>query len=88
MVKIFLPSTLFKRQLKRVPESIKDRFKKVIRQMEINEFDPSLNNHKLKGEYADYRSVNITGDWRLVYEKTMDDSYILVQIGTHSELYK
>ena len=88
MVKVFRPSTAFKRQLKRVPSDVVKKLRKVIEQMEIDEFAPLLHNHKLKGEYSDYRSVNITGDWRLMYEKTMTDEYILVQIGTHSELYK
>ncbi len=52
-----------------------------------NEFDPLLNNHKLQGEDASYRSINVTGDVRIVYRKTSRDAYLLVAIGTHSELY-
>ncbi len=53
-----------------------------------NEFDLILNNHKLHGEFSDCRSINITGDVRLVYQKISDDIYYLLSIGSHSELYE
>lgn len=89
MVKIFIHTSRFKKQLKRVSPEIHEKFKKVIAKIEMNEFDPSLHNHRLQGDYSDYRSVNITGDWRLVYQEgVIDDSYRLIFVGTHSELYK
>ena len=53
----------------------------------VSEFDESLNNHKLSGKYADYRSINVTGDIRIAY-KRVPDGFYLVAIGTHSELYE
>ena len=88
MTKIFRPSARFKKQFKRIPAEVEERLYKVLEMMQINEFDPLLKNHGLQGDYSDYRSINITGDWRLLYEKTMAGEYILIQIGTHSELYK
>lgn len=52
-----------------------------------NEFDPILNNHKLHGEYANCKSINITSDVRLIYEKVAENIYHIIDIGTHSELY-
>jgi len=88
MVKVFIPTSRFKKQLKKTPPHIIKRFKEVITIFEADEFDKCLNNHKLQGEYSNYRSVNISADWRLVYEKIDENSYRLILIGTHSELYR
>jgi addiction module RelE/StbE family toxin len=48
---------------------------------------PELNNHALHGEYLGYRSVNITGDWRAVYEVQEDNAIKFLFIDTHSNLY-
>ena len=52
-----------------------------------NPFDPSLNNHALQGSLRNYRSIDITGDYRLMYEWTGDGRVRLIDIGTHSNLY-
>ena len=46
-----------------------------------------LNNHQLHGEKKHYRSINITGDYRLLYEQYDPDTVRLVDIDTHSNLY-
>ena len=57
-----------------------------------NPFDPVLNNHLLTGKFRNYRSINITGDWRALYSERLDadgDRIIIFEIlGTHSQLYK
>ena len=50
-------------------------------------FHPLLNNHSLHAEYADYRSIDITGDLRVHYEPVDSDAVIFITIGAHSELY-
>ncbi len=89
MPKVFVPTSLFKKQLKKLPDYVLDSLKEVLLKFEANEMDPTLKNHRLKGEYSDYRSINITGDWRLIYERSVvTDTYRLIAIGTHSELYR
>lgn len=44
-------------------------------------------NHKLKGEYSEHWECHIEPDWLLVYRKT-DTQIILVDTGTHSDLFK
>ena len=51
-------------------------------------FSPMLNNHQLKGKYQNYRSINITGDYRAVYKTVSDKEVIFTKLGTHSQLYK
>ena len=50
-------------------------------------FHPVLNNHPLHGEYAGYRSIDITGDLRVHYEPIEENIAMFITIGTHSELY-
>ena len=53
-----------------------------------DEFDPILNNHELHGEYANYRSINITGNYRLIYKMIDHLNCLLINVGTHSQLYE
>lgn len=80
-------SRRFKRQHKKLPQYIKTRAKDRIQVFLNDEFDPLLNNHALSGEYLNCRSIDITGDYRLMYERYEDGTINLVAIGTHSELY-
>lgn len=48
---------------------------------------PQLNDHALVGKYSGYRSINITGDWRAIYN-IRGESIVFEAIGTHSQLYK
>lgn len=67
--------------------NVKDAVDVRVAILQMKEFDLSLNNHKLSGKYAEYRSINITGDIRIAY-KRVSDGFYLFAIGTHSELYK
>lgn len=48
---------------------------------------PSLRQHALSGRYHGFSSINITGDYRLVFEWLDVDSINVLAIGTHSQLY-
>lgn len=51
-------------------------------------FNPVLNNHPLIGKYKGYRSINITADYRAVYESINDDLAYFITLDKHSNLYK
>ncbi len=51
-------------------------------------FAESLKNHILQGKYKNYRSINITGDYRALYKEISKNEVIFVKLGTHSELYR
>ncbi len=86
-MKTFSFFTKFKKNLKKLDSKPIKSFKTRFILFQENEFAIILNNHSLKGEYSDHRSINITGDYRLVYKK-IDNLYILIDIGTHSQLYE
>ena len=46
-----------------------------------------LNNHSLSGELQEYRSINITGDFRMIFEQLDGDTVRLIDIDTHHNLY-
>lgn len=55
--------------------------------LELDESNPLLNDHKLGPPYEECRSINITGDYRLVYKRLTADTYYLRAVGTHHQLY-
>ncbi len=77
----------FKKQYNKLPQKIKVKFTERLEVFKDNPFAPELNNHPLHGEYLGYRSINITGDLRAVYE-IQDESIKFLFIDTHSNLYK
>ena len=76
----------FKKSYKKLTESQKYKFKERRNLFMANEFHPILNNHALSGEYEGYRSINITGDLRVLYRRE-GEVVIFVTIDSHSNLY-
>jgi len=82
-------SKKFIKQLKKVPVSVKKSFQRRLQVFVQNKKDPVLNNHKLKGELKGFRSINVTGDYRAIFQELDNgDLVFFFMIGTHSELYK
>lgn len=77
----------FRKQYKKLAESQKNKFKERRNLFLRDEFNPILNNHALRGKYAGYRSINITGDLRALYKRE-GNVVIFVTIDTHSNLYR
>ena len=80
----------FLKTLKKVNIRIRKSLRKRIEIFLKNPSDPELNNHKLKDEYKEYRSIDITADYRAIYEEINKDdepiAYFFL-IGTHEQLY-
>lgn len=88
MIVIYDPA--FLKKLKKVNVRIRKSFKERIGLFLKNPNDPILDNHPLQDEYAGYRSINITSDWRGLYsEKYAEDDKIAYFsiLGTHNDLY-
>ena len=58
----------FIKALKKTDIRIRKSFKEKIVIFAKNPYDPNLNNHKLKLEYEGYCSIDITADYRAIYE--------------------
>lgn len=83
----FTRSKRFDKQYAKLPARIQTKVTERLVLFIRNQSDPVLENHALKGEYARCRSINITGDLRLIYKLTNTDTISLLLIGTHHELY-
>ncbi len=84
----FQRSSHFVKAWKKAPASVRAQAVKRLRLFAENEFNPLLHNHKLSGEYNAYRSINVNGDWRIVYSMLAPGVCYLYLLGTHSELYE
>jgi len=83
-------SPLFFKTLKKLDVRIRKSFKEQILLFSKNPNDPALNNHSLRREYQGLRSIDITADWRAIYEEKREggeETAYFVLIGTHKQLY-
>lgn len=49
--------------------------------------NPILKDHKLSGIKNSFRAFSITGDFRIVYMQVSKCHVILLDIGTHNQVY-
>jgi addiction module RelE/StbE family toxin len=78
----------FAKQYKKASGKIQRNFDKKLKIFIKNPFESRLKNHSLKGILKDYRSINVTGDWRAIYSQPKKNLVIFEALGTHSQLYK
>lgn len=83
----FIPTSDFEKRFSKLPADIRSKVHDRLNIFSINEFDPILNNHKLKHDFEGYRSINITGDWRIIFRKLEDKVVLLYKVGTHHQLF-
>lgn len=89
-MKVYFDAEFYRRYKKvdvRIQKSVDER----IRIFRKNPIDPQLNNHPLHEPYQGYRSIDITADYRAIYEEFQEDDEEIVYfttIGTHEELYQ
>ncbi len=80
----------FQKHYKKNDAYIQSQAKRAIELFRIDPVDPTLRNHPLTGDYLGYRSIDVTGDFRIIFTELSDGRYELVElvdIGTHSQLY-
>ncbi len=77
----------FVKNFNKLSQKIKSKFYEKLRMFEQNQFDPILNDHPVEFIYPGWRSINITGDFRTLFEPRDNDLFVFMKIGTHSELY-
>ncbi len=84
---IAIPAGSFKKKTDRLPKKIRHALADRLRLFVQEPFNPLLNNHTLAGDRQHQRSINITGDWRLIFEIYDKNTVRLIDIDTHSNLY-
>ncbi len=77
---------LYKKANVRIRNEV-DRKMKIFQKDHLNS---ELNNHALRDEYEGFRSIDITNDYRAVYEEVQGSSETIAYfflLGAHKELY-
>ncbi len=79
----------FNKSYKKSPLKIQKKFKERFKIFIENKYSPILENHALCGEWKEFRSINITGDYRALYHylDIKEDIIEFFVIDTHSNLY-
>jgi mRNA interferase YafQ len=84
------PTSRFKRDLKRAGRQGRNlpKLKGVLETLAIPEALPAeFKDHKLKGEWRDFRECHIEPDWLLIYSIT-DFELRPARTGSHAELFE
>ena len=77
----------FLKTFPKLPGKIQGKFFERLELFQREPFHPLLNNHCVEPAYPNLRSINITGDYRALYEVQKDGSVVFMKIGTHADLY-
>jgi addiction module RelE/StbE family toxin len=83
-------STYFYRKIKKEDVRIQKSFKEALKLFMSNPSDLKLDNHPLKDPWKGCRSIDITADYRAIYEEINENDKVIahfITIGTHRELY-
>lgn len=84
------PPSRFRKDLKKAVSQGPnlDLVKEVLETLAIPQpLPPQFQNHKLKGEWRDFRECHLEPDWLLIYTIT-DFELRPARLGTHSELFE
>lgn len=77
----------FEKQFRKLPKKIRDKVIEQLQVFSVDQIDKQLNNHALHGVWANYRSIDVTGDIRAIYKLVDNKIAMFVTIGSHSKLY-
>ena len=84
---LIVETSAFTKKLKRIDPRILAPLRERVAIFRKDQRHPILNNHKLSGARKHQRSINITGDWRLIFEQIDQETIRLIDIDTHTNLY-
>ena len=76
----------FEKKFDTLSRKLQDRFFERVAIFRENQFHPILNNHSVDHAYSGWRSINVTGDYRALFEE-VEGGIVFMKIGTHPELY-
>ncbi len=84
-------TALYERREKKFFKKHRDlipQYATVLNKLETDPFDATLKTHKLKGELDKYFSCSLTYEFRIILTiKMIEDEIILMDIGSHDEVY-
>ena len=84
------PTARFKKDLLKASKQGKNiqKLKEILLKLAVPEpLPPQYKDHKLRGEWRDFRECHIEPDWLLIYTIT-DFELRSARLGTHAELFE
>ena len=84
----FLYSERFCKQIEKLSVKTQTRARERLELFRDDSFSPILKNHKLHGPLQGLRTINVTGDVRIVYQELDNGTCHLIAIGRHKDLYE
>lgn len=67
---------------------LKDRFAKILRDLERDPLQPSLRLHPLKGQLQGLHAISLTHSYRITLTlKVTEREVVLLDVGSHDEVY-
>ncbi len=91
MIKILTTKTYEKQfaKFKKQHPELKNQYVKTIELLEQNPYHPSLRLHKLQGNLQEFYSVSLNMKFRILLDFIIqDEKIILLNIGSHDNLYR
>jgi addiction module RelE/StbE family toxin len=81
-------SKRFIKQLTKLKRAEQNRFAERLELFKNNPRHAGLRNHALTDRYQGFRSINVGGDLRAVFDVGPKEMIVFIAIGTHSQLYE
>ncbi len=78
----------FEKLAAKLPQKVKQKMVERISLFAQDPLNPQLRVHSLYTPYKGSFSIDITGDYRAIYELIDDETALFTHIGTHSQLYR
>ena len=76
------------KKFKKYHPEMREQYEKTLKMLVFDPTHPSLRLHKLQGKLQDLYSVSINMKFRILLEFIVqDDQIILINIGSHDQLY-
>lgn len=76
------------RKFFRKHQNLIEKYSTVLKTLQQNPFEKSLKTHKLQGNLKEFYSCSLNYEYRIIITiKIEDDKIILINIGTHGEVY-
>ena len=77
----------FEKKLLKLPKPLKIALTKRLELFVEDSRNPLLRDHALTGDRDGQRSINVTGDLRLIYQRIDAETILLLDLDTHHNLY-
>lgn len=78
----------FDKMAGKLSPKIRQKMVERVAQFSEDPLSANLRNHAIHMPYKGSYSINITGDYRAIYQLIDDHTALFTHIGTHSQLYR